>query len=174
VLFFDRWDAKRHAWQEGATIPSLDDAVEKFRTKVFAISEDRRTTVVTVRADWFDPQLAANWANGFVALANDRMRTDAIQKSRRSIEFLEQEAAKTDAVELKQAIYRLIESQINTAMYANLQREYAFRTIDPAVASDPRRKVSPHRALMTLEGAFAGSVLAMSWVLWRRKREWLL
>jgi len=124
--------------------------------------------------DWYDPKVAADWTNAYVALANDRLRSDAIQKSRRSIEFLEQEAGKTDVVELKQAIYRLIETQVNNAMYANVQREYAFRTIDPAVASDPRRKVSPHRALMTLEGALAAAVLGMSWALWRRRREWLL
>lgn len=174
VLFYKRWDPARQQWRPGETVPTLEDGVMYFKTQVCGISDDRKAGVVTVRMEWYDRQLAAQWTNDFVALANEQLRADAIEKSRLSIEFLQAEVAKTDVVQLRQSIYRLIESQINSAMLANVQREYAFRTIDRAVASDEKRKVSPHRSLMILFGGLGLAALTSSWVLWRQRREWLV
>ena len=62
--------------------------------------------------------------------------------------------AKTSEVDIRQAIYRLTEEQVNNAMLANVQREYAFRFIDPAIP--PETKFSPKRPLITSVGAVIG------------------
>jgi hypothetical protein len=173
VLFFDRWDAAKHAWRTGKRVPSLDDGVEYFKD-VCSITQDRRTGVITVRVDWYDNQQAAQWANDFVGLANQRLRDAATVVAQRNIDFLQQEAAKTDNVGLRQAIYRLMESQIRDAMVASVEREYAFHTVDPALPSDLKHKVAPHRTLMVLEGAVGVGTLLSAWILWRRRSEWIV
>ena len=57
--------------------PTLWLAVKAFREGVLTIKEDKRTGLTTLAVDWKDPAVAAQWANGFVALANERNRVIA-------------------------------------------------------------------------------------------------
>jgi hypothetical protein len=153
VLYADRWDARSQRWRAGAKVPTLGGAVERFTDNVVSISDDRRTSVVTVTVEWYSPQLAAQWANGLIETVNERLRADAIRTSQSSLEYLNKELAKTNVVEIRQAIYRLIEQQVSNAMLANVQREYAYRFIDVAVP--PEQRFSPKRSVM---GAVGGGV----------------
>ena len=173
VLFSEQWDTNARAWREGQDAPTIEDGVKLLMTDIRTVSEDRRTGLISVRVEWNDPETAARWANGLVAMANARLRDQAIRSSELSIEYLNKELEKTSVVGLKQAIYRLIESQVNSAMFANAQPEYAFMVIDPAVPADPRRKVAPRRSLIALGGGLLSGVLAMGWVLWRQRAAWL-
>jgi hypothetical protein len=132
-LFSDRWDRNGGRWQLGAKQPTLDEAVRKFTKTVRFSREDHTTGLVTVAVEWYSPDLAARWANGLVSMVNERLRTEATRNADHSIEYLNKELAKTNVVEIRQAIYKVIEEQVNNAMLANVQREYAFRVIDPAV-----------------------------------------
>jgi LPS O-antigen subunit length determinant protein (WzzB/FepE family) len=165
-LFAERWDAKAKAWRADAKPPTLEDAVRVFTRKVRKVVEDRKTGMITVMVEFESPELAALWANRMIDLVNDRLRAEATQNANRSIEYLNGELAKTNVVDLRQAIYRLIESQVNNAMLANVQREYAFRFIDRAVPPD--RRISPKRSLMVVFGAFAGGAIGFAIALVRR------
>jgi LPS O-antigen subunit length determinant protein (WzzB/FepE family) len=87
---------------------------------------------------------------------------DAIAKSEQSIAFLNNELGKTDVLELRQAIYRLIVAQLNNAMLASVQKDYAFRIVDAAVVPD--RRVRPRRTVMTVVGGLIGGVTGLVWV----------
>jgi uncharacterized protein involved in exopolysaccharide biosynthesis len=67
---------------------------------------------------------------------------------------------------MQQAIYRLIQNQVNNEMLANVEHEYAFRVIDPAVA--PETRVSPKRTIMTLVGSATGLFFCVIFVFVRR------
>jgi hypothetical protein len=107
-------------------------------------------------------------------MTNERLRTQALDNARLSIEFLNRELEKQDLVQSRDAIYRLIESQINKAMIANVQREFAFKVIDAAVASDRKRKVAPRRSLITAAVSVLTTMLVAGVLLYRRRREWLV
>jgi uncharacterized protein involved in exopolysaccharide biosynthesis len=159
VLFADKWDPASKKWKANVRAPTMEEAVIFFVKKVRTITEDGKTHVITVSVRWRSAEQAALWANGLVELANERMRSEAIRESEQSIEYLRSELRNTNMIELQQAIYRLIENQINNAMLANVQRAYAFRVIDPAVPA--RKKVAPQRLLMTaLAAVFAAFVVA--------------
>ena len=113
-------------------------AVKDFKEGVLTIREDKRTGLLTIDVDWEDPAVAAKWANGFVALANERLRTRAIDEATRNIAFLNAQIPQTSVVEVQRAIYNLIESETKTLMLANVRMEFAFTVIDPAVP--PERK----------------------------------
>jgi uncharacterized protein involved in exopolysaccharide biosynthesis len=167
ILFADRWDPEAKQWRPGKKPPTLGEAVRRF-TGAVSIDEDRRSSLVTVTVDWYSPQLAAQWANGLVEMVNDRLRADAIRSAQSSLEYLDKELAKTNVVEIRQAIYRVTEEQVSNAMLANVQREYAFRFVDRAVPPD--RKNSPKRAVMGAVGAAVGLFLGIMVVYVRRVR----
>jgi uncharacterized protein involved in exopolysaccharide biosynthesis len=165
VLFAERWDAGKGKWKVDSKPPSMEAAVRKFTREVRTIAQDRKTGLVTVSVTWFKPELAAGWANRMVEMVNERVRAETTRSAERSIEYLNQELGKTSAVDLRQAIYRLIQDQVSNAMLANVQREYVFRFIDRAVP--PESRVSPKRTLIVVTGTFAGLFSGLLVVLFR-------
>lgn len=139
--------------------PSMWLAVKNFKEGVLAIRDDKRTGLLTIDVDWTDPAVAAQWANGFVALANERIRTRAIDQSTRNIDFLNKQIPQTSVVEVQRSIYNLIESELKTLTVASARAEFAFTVIDPAVP--PERKLSPKRSLYALFGAFLGFTMGL-------------
>jgi uncharacterized protein involved in exopolysaccharide biosynthesis len=134
-------------------------AVEYMRERVVDVRRDVRKNITTVTVDWTDARTAANWANQFVALGNQILRTRAIDEASRNITYLDAQLNKTDVVELRKVIYEIIETQTKTLMLANGRREYAFQVIDPAVA--PEVRFSPRRTLMVLGGTAGGIALGL-------------
>jgi len=155
----------------GNTVPqSLWLAVDRFRTQVLSITESKEKGTTTVALQWTNPQQVAEWANDYVALANEILRTRALDDSSRAIGYLKEQTQKTDAVEVQRALYNLIESETKTNMLANTRREYAFTVVDPAVI--PEQRVWPRRTLIVLSAAALGGLLGLFMALghnmWRR------
>ena len=136
---------------------TLWKAVEGFRTGVSVITQDRRNGVTTVAMEWTDAALAAKWANDYVILANDLLRGRALEEATRNINYLNEQIAKTNVVELQRVMYNLLQNEMQSLMLASARKEYAFTIIDPAVA--PERKVRPNRRVMVATGAALGLVL---------------
>jgi len=118
---------------------------------------------VTLSIKWKDPQTAAKWANDLVAMTNDYQRGKAIEETDRNIAFLNDQALKSNVVEVRQAIYKILESEISKGMVARGSREYAFKILDPAVA--PEKPSTPPPPIWILAGAFVGLLLSSAVVL---------
>jgi uncharacterized protein involved in exopolysaccharide biosynthesis len=140
--------------------PTLWFAVKTFRDSVVSIREDKRTNLTTVTIEWTDPKIAAQWANGFVALANELVRTRALDDSTRNIGYLNKQIAQTNVVDMQRVIYNLIESEMKTLMLANARAEYAFTVIDRAVS--PEIRSSPKRTLIVLIGVALGLMIGIT------------
>lgn len=147
---------------------TLWTAVKRFQNDVLTIHEDLRQGVTTVDIEWTDAATAAKWANEFVALANDLLRTHALDESQRNINYLNEQVSKTNVVELQKVMYNLIEGEEKTLMVANGRLEYAFRVVDPAVA--PEIRSSPRRTLIVLGGLFVGVLIGGTIALVRGSR----
>jgi uncharacterized protein involved in exopolysaccharide biosynthesis len=165
VLFEDRWDAAAKNWKAGRKPPTLEAAVKRFTRDVRAVSEDKRTGIVTISIEWYSPELAARWANLMVERVNERLRAEASTTAAHSLEYLNKEAEAANVIELRQSVYRLIESQINAAMMAKVQREFAYRFIDRAVP--PEIRIFPSRFLFAVVGALCGGLLGFLFVVIR-------
>jgi len=172
VLFYKQWDSAAQRWKPmpPEKLPTFWKANEFFKKKVRQINTDSKTGIVTMAITWRDPQLAAEWANGLVRLANEYLRNKAITQSERNIAYLNQQAAKTDMVGARQAIYSLLQAEINKQMLARGNEEYAFKVLDPAMP--PERPTNPSPVLLILGGMVGGFVLAAIFVFsrlaWRR------
>lgn len=132
-------------------------AVKSFRDNVLSIREERSAGLTVVAMDWKDPETAASWANAFVSLANETIRTRAMDEAKRNIAYLSEQAAATTSVEVQRAMYNLIESETKKLMLANGRTEYAFAVVDPAVP--PETRLRPRRTIMVLVGGLIGLFL---------------
>jgi uncharacterized protein involved in exopolysaccharide biosynthesis len=163
--FIKRNDLLPALFRSSSKPPSLWLGVKKFQAGIVNIREDTRQGVIVVAIEWTEPATAARWANGFVALANELLRTRALDESTRNIAYLKDQAIRTDVVNLQRVMYDLIESETKTLMLANGRPEYAFTVVDPAVP--PEIKTSPHRAIMVLVGLAVGFMVGAIIAFWR-------
>jgi uncharacterized protein involved in exopolysaccharide biosynthesis len=174
VLYADQWDAKNNRWDvsDQSSVPTLWEANEKFK-KIRTVSTDNKTGLVTLTIAWTDPKAAADWANDLVKMTNDYLRTAAIEESERNIAYLREQATKTDIVGVKQAIYSILQTEINKAMLARGSDQYALKIIDPAVP--PESPSSPNVRVWALAGLFGGLMLslliAVIGLAWRKSSE---
>ena len=167
MLFEQKWDAKAGKWKasDPKKIPTLWKANQLFKKQVRYVASDTKTGLVWLTITWKDPHTAAKWANDLVAMTNDYLRDKAIDESNRNIAFLNDQALKNDVVEVRQAIYRILESEISKGMVARGSKEYAFKILDPAVAPD--KPTSPDPGIWIPAGAFGGLLLSCAVVLLR-------
>jgi uncharacterized protein involved in exopolysaccharide biosynthesis len=170
TLFPKQWDANNKRWlvTDPASLPTLWKGNEFFKKNVRTILTDPKSGLVTMTISWTDAHIAAKWANDLVAITNDYLRKKAIDESERNIAFLNEQAAKTDIVTVKQAIYSILQSEINKEMLARGNDEYAFKILDPAVA--PERPSTPPPPLL-MAAALVGSLglsvmIAFVYVCW--------
>lgn len=172
VLFADRWDPAKGRWtvESPEDVPTLADGVRMFDRTIRSVQEDRRTGIVKLSIVWTDREVAAHWANLLVQRVNRDLRQRAIEESQASINYLNAELAKTNVIELREAIYRLLENQLKSVMLANVREQYAFKVIDAAIAPDADDFVRPKRFAMMLLGAVFGGMFGLMIILWRLRR----
>jgi uncharacterized protein involved in exopolysaccharide biosynthesis len=161
VLFAPRWDPNRQQWRDAKKAPTISDGVKMFSKKIRQIVEDKRTGIVTVSIIWSDRVAAAQWANWLIAEADQALREKAIAEQDRSVEYLRSEAAHTSTVEVQNAISKVMETELKNAMVARTRDAYAFRVLDPAVASDAKDRESPNKALIAVVGAGMGFIVGV-------------
>jgi uncharacterized protein involved in exopolysaccharide biosynthesis len=169
-LYPERLDASGRAWKKGRQ-PTRNDAVLRFQRKIFELLEDRRTGVVRVGITSPNRAVVAQWANDYVADANQALRARAMTDARKSLEYLRRELETTREVGIQQAISKLSEAQLNQIMLASVREDYAFKVIDPATTPDLNKPVRPNRPLLFLMGCAAGMLLAGAQVIARSRRR---
>jgi hypothetical protein len=170
VLYRRKWDPTERKWKvnEPEKVPTLWKANQYFKSHVRGLVTDTKTGLSTLTITWRDPKLAAKWANDLVRLTNDYLRDQAIQESERNIAYLSEQASKTDLLGAKQAIFSIMQSEINKVMMARGNDEYALKVLDPAFA--PELPSSPKPVLWMAIGIFGGLIVAVFAVIVRN--EW--
>jgi uncharacterized protein involved in exopolysaccharide biosynthesis len=170
--FITRNNLLPQLYPDPKTRPTLWRAVQSFQKGIVSIRQDQRRGVTTLSVEWTDPAAAAQWANGLVGLANELIRTHALEEAQRNITYLNAQSEHTTDVDLRRVIFNLIENETKTLMMANGRTEYAFRIIDPAVT--PEVRSGPHRTLLVatgfLVGLLLGAMIVLAWDWVRRQR----
>ena len=169
-FFAKDWDATNKRWTSKKA-PTEDDAYRYFSSRVCSIDEDRRTSLVTVSMQWHDRNAAANWANQYIQRANDLLRARAMQEASSSLEFLDRELVKASSIEIRQAMFQLVEAQKKQQMLATVRKDFIFHIIDPPVVSAVDEFVKPRRALIAMTCGFAGGALGVAIALYRGRRR---
>ena len=169
VLLADKWDAGKGRWKESdpRRQPDIRDAIEYFDKDVMQVEEDKKSGLITVSIRWKDPKVAASWASMVVDRLNDQMRARALAESEANVSYLQKVLADTDVVEVKFAISRLLETELQKTMVARGDKQFAFRIVDHADV--PKRRSWPKRRVILAVGILAGGVAGLAAVLVRER-----
>ncbi len=168
ILFAKYWDQVNHRWtvSDPEKVPTLWKGYRLFNRSIRQVSDDQKTGLILLTISWKNPDVAAQWANGLVALTNSYLRAKAIQEAQNNIAFLNQQLKKTNVVEVQQAISSLLERELNKEMLAKGREDFALKVVDPAF---PPEKPSSWGALpLGLFGFVSGWLLSLFVVFGRR------
>ncbi len=175
VLFEEKWDAVAKNWRAGTKPPTMGDALRLFDQNILSVRTDLKSSLVTVRIEWRDRKLCAEWAAMIVDMANEEMRRRAVEESTASLAVLEREFAAAENVSLRNAISNLMEAQMKSRTLAEVRKQFAFKVVDPPLVPDADKRVRPTRTLIVIVGGLFGALLAVVVAAlldaWRRLRE---
>lgn len=165
-LFPDKWDEAQGKWKvDLRQQPTLVEGYAVMDRRVRSVSQDNKTGLITVSITWPDALQAAKMANDMISQLNEELRRRAIERTDASMDFLQKELDRTTALDTRQAINRLIESQIKQRMYANVTTEYALRVVDSALPPNPKSPAAPNKTLTLLTSVVIGLAFGIALVL---------
>ncbi|WP_226609129.1 Wzz/FepE/Etk N-terminal domain-containing protein [Marinobacter nauticus] len=158
----DIYDASAQQWlndENGRSQKPTDwNLVKQFRNQL-SVSENKDNGMLTVSFKSLSPVAAKDWVEKLVHDINEHMRAQDVQEAEASIAYLEDKLRQTNIAGMQQVFYQLIEQETRTVMLANAQREYVFKTVDPAVV--PQEKSEPKRALIAIVATMLGGMLGV-------------
>jgi uncharacterized protein involved in exopolysaccharide biosynthesis len=169
-LFPKSWDAATGRWKPGKTVPTPGKAFRAF-DRIRKIEHDSKTGLITLQVEWKDPVKAADWANRLTERLNAEMRSRALSQAEASLGYLQKEAASTVDVTTREAISRLMESEIKNEMLAHVTKDYSLKVIDQAIPADIDDPVRPIKVLYVALGLICGAMVAVAVALWLDKRK---
>ena len=163
VIDPDVFDVKSQTWVRDVSYPqqrkpSAQEAHKAF-LEVLALSEDKKTSLVTIAIKHQSPVVAQAWVALIIEAVTEELRGSDVEEAQGSIAFLEQQRTQTSLVSLDEVFAQLIEEQTKTIMLANVSKDYVFNVIDPAVV--PELKSDPKRALICILGTLLGGMLGV-------------
>ena len=144
--------------------PSMQEAYKVF-SKIIAVNAAKETGMVTISVEHISPAVAHQWVNWLVQDINKEMKDRDVAEATRSTTFLKSQIEQTNIADIRSILYKLIEEQAKTIMFAEVRDEYVFKTIDPALI--PEEKSKPKRALICVLGTMLGGMLGVMLVLIR-------
>ena len=142
--------------------PSSWQLFEEFSEKL-AVSEDKKSGLVSVSIEYYSPQIAKQWLDMYVAAINAHMQQRQMAKVTTNIEYLQAQIEKTAIAEMQEVFYTIIEEQIKSKMLAEASPDYAFVAVSPSMV--PEEKSQPKRALICISGTLLGGMLSVLLVL---------
>lgn len=176
IINGDIYDSQHNRWLRPATLSKTSAPTDQELVKAFnaiaSISLDKKSGLATVSVEYYSPQMAKQWVDWLVSDLNATMKARDQAETARNIAYLKAQLEKTAVADMQTVFYKLIEEQTKTQMLAEVNPEYVFKTLDPAVV--PEEKAKPKRALIAVLGTVLGGMAGVLIVLVRyalRRRE---
>src|SRR5690606_38694118 len=130
TLFADEWDEEAQKWtvakerRDARNQPTDMEAYERFTEERVKVSEDNKSGLVTLAIELRDPVVAATWVNDLISLLNQKLRQRAQAEAERNLAYLNEQLLQTRFLEIREALYGLIENESKNAMLANAKADY--------------------------------------------------
>lgn len=166
----DIYNESTHRWVRDVSPPyklepSDLEVYDAFIEDVLKVSQDAKTSMVTIGVELLSPTYAQQWLTWLVDEVNQYMRERDIKSASESIAYLQAQMRTTSVAEMQQVFYQLIEEQTKSMMLAKVNEDYVLTIIDPPVV--PEEKSSPKRAIICVVAFFVGLIISMLIVLVR-------
>ena len=163
------YDAENNKWVREVKAPfepkpSMQEAYKEF-SKIISASTDKETGMVKISIEHVSPYVAQQWVDWLIKDINQTMKQRDVLEAIKSTDFLTQQLEQTKIADIRAVLYKLVEEQTKTIMFAKVRDEYVFKTIDAALV--PEEKFKPKRALICVLGVLLGGMLSVMIVLIR-------
>ncbi len=119
----------------GAT-PTAQETFEVFSKEVLSVSQNKESGLYTVSVKNYSPYLAQQWVNWLIEDINKVMRERTIAETSQNLAYLNTQLQKTAVADMQSTFYKLIEEQTKSLMLAEVQEEFIFKVVDPAVVPE--------------------------------------
>lgn len=163
----DIYDVASKKWVReippGKSVEPTDWELVKAFRDIASISQDAKSGLVTVAVEYYSPESAKQWVDWLVADLNEAMKLRDQTDATSNIAYLKSQLEKTSVADMQKVFYQLIEDQTKTLMLTEVNQEYVFKTLDPAVIAEEKAK--PKRALIAVLGTLLGGMLGVMIVL---------
>ena len=144
--------------------PSYLEAHETY-LKQISVNKDKISNLITISVEHISPIFAKELLGLIINEANELLRNKDLRESSAAIAFLNNEIPKSSLITMKDAINKLVQTQLETQMLSKVNKEYILKVIEPSFI--PEKKSKPKRALICILGTLLGGMLAVLWVLMR-------
>ncbi|EMK3398109.1 LPS O-antigen length regulator [Vibrio parahaemolyticus] len=138
--------------------PTSQEAFEVFNKEVLTINQDKESGLYTVSVKYYSPYVARQWVNWLIEDINKVMRERTIAETSQNLAYLNTQLQKTAVADMQSTFYKLIEEQTKSLMLAEVQEEFVFKIIDPAVISET--PFLPNRFIIVLMGSIFGGIFS--------------
>ncbi len=118
--------------------PSTQEAYKEF-IKIVSATKDPDSGMIIIAVEHFSPFIAQQWVNWLIEDINLTMKKRDVIEATKSTEFLMAQIEKTNVADIRVVLYKLVEEQAKTIMFANVRDEYVFKTIESSSCS--RREI---------------------------------
>ena len=163
----DVYDTQNKQWliedEAGVAGPPSSWNLFKAFSERLAVSEDKKSGLVSVSIEYYSPQIAKQWLDMYVSAVNAHMQQRQVEKVTSNINYLQAQIEKTSIAEMREVFYTIIEEQTKNKMVAEASPEYAFVAVSPSMV--PEEKSQPKRALICILGTLLGGMLSVLLVL---------
>ena len=163
----DVYDTQNKQWlienEAGVAGPPSSWNLFKAFSGRLAVSEDKKSGLVSVSIEYYSPQIAKQWLDMYVLAVNAHMQKRKVAEVTNNINYLQAQIEKTSIAEMREVFYTIIEEQTKNKMVAEASPEYAFVAVSPSMV--PEEKSQPKRALICILGTLLGSMLSVLLVL---------
>ena len=161
------YDTENKQWlienEAGVTGPPSSWSLFQAFSGRLAVSEDKKSGLVSVSIEYYSPQVAKQWVDLYVESINRFMQQRQVDKVTRNIAYLQEQIGKTSVAEMREVFYTIIEEQTKSKMLAEASPDYAFVAVGPSMV--PEEKSQPKRALICILGTLLGGMLSVLLVL---------
>lgn len=145
--------------KEGQSVSPTDWELFKAFSGIFEISKDKKSGLITLTVDLYSPYLAKQWVDLLIKDLGETMKEKDKFEAARNIEYLKRQLDKTNIADMQSVFYQMIEEQTKTLMLTEVQQEYVFKIIDPAVVAE--EKFKPRRAIIVIVCSAGALLLGM-------------
>ena len=167
IIDSEIYDTKNQKWlrkeQEFTkSEPSSWELYEAF-IALLNISEDELTGLITVSFEHFSPTFSKKIVDMLVDEINEYSRLEALEKSKKNLEYLNKQILKEGNVTTRGFLYSLVESELENKMISEVNYDHVFVTAQKPMV--PELKNGPQRFLIVAMSSLLAMVFSIFYVL---------
>jgi LPS O-antigen subunit length determinant protein (WzzB/FepE family) len=138
--------------------PSKQKAYESYKS-ILKITKNNRTSYTLIEVEHVSPFIAKSWLSLIINKINSHMREIDKDIAKNSIDFLNTKSQETNLSDIKDVIFGILETQIQTLTLAEANEDYVFKIISSPIV--PERKSKPSRSSICIMGTILGFILSI-------------